>query len=525
MGAEVHTQVGQAVQNSWMVTVAEVVAAHLGIRIVSYPEPNAKIRWVATNEMAEPSPFLEGGELLLTTGLLTADWTAERWATYVRDLVDADVCALGFATGDALAHEVLPADLAHACERVGLNLLEIPIATSFVSISQAVAKLLEDQDRIRARESSAVQRRLAQAARRREVAHAIAEELARYVKGGVWILNAEGQDLAMAGRVKSGQSSASHREAILHQLSEMRSRGVGGMSTWAMGSARASLQPLGLHEPAEAYLAVVTGSATSDYERIAIQTSASLLSLELERRFERREAMRRLHRQAFELLLENEVRAAELVLAAVDAQHESLRLPTVVNVIRATGAREELQRLLVLAERTTGPVFAVESSDGQQLHILSASVRKDSVVHSLSGASVRIGVGSTVRIHEVERSFASAGFALQQTSPTRPVVFWAEMTDWGLAALVDPKMQDAFADELLSRLDATRSGRDELMRVASSFIRHHGRIHTVATELTMHRNSVRSRVREIEEALRADLDDPTTLLSLWAALQINLARS
>ena len=78
-------------KNVTVVTVADLVAMPgLGLR----PAPGAPpldgpvLRWVATSELADPTPYLEGGELLLTTGLGTRGWSQE-WTAYVDRLADA----------------------------------------------------------------------------------------------------------------------------------------------------------------------------------------------------------------------------------------------------------------------------------------------------------------------------------------------------------------------------------------------------------------------------------------------------
>src|SRR3712207_4772152 len=65
------------------------------------------ISWVHVSELADPTPFLEGGELLLTTGLALEPGPA--LADYVRRLADAGVVGLGLGTG--LGHETVPAEL------------------------------------------------------------------------------------------------------------------------------------------------------------------------------------------------------------------------------------------------------------------------------------------------------------------------------------------------------------------------------------------------------------------------------
>ena len=42
----------------------------LDLRHVAGPlDPQRRVRWVAVSELPDPTPYLEGGELLLTTGM------------------------------------------------------------------------------------------------------------------------------------------------------------------------------------------------------------------------------------------------------------------------------------------------------------------------------------------------------------------------------------------------------------------------------------------------------------------------
>ncbi|WP_183096114.1 PucR family transcriptional regulator ligand-binding domain-containing protein, partial [Nocardioides stalactiti] len=103
-----------------MVDVAELLRAPgLALEPLHVPRPDAEIRWVATSELVDPAPFLEGGELLLTTGLATKGWRTQ-WDPYVGRLADAGVVGLGLGVG--LTHARTPAGLRAACERHGLNL-------------------------------------------------------------------------------------------------------------------------------------------------------------------------------------------------------------------------------------------------------------------------------------------------------------------------------------------------------------------------------------------------------------------
>ena len=105
--------------------------ADLGVRAVLLPTPGAAVTWVVATELLQPASYLEGGELVLTTGLVMADAEADTWREYVASLVEVGVAALGLGTG--IVFDVVPEDLREACRIGRLNLLEVPLEASFAN--------------------------------------------------------------------------------------------------------------------------------------------------------------------------------------------------------------------------------------------------------------------------------------------------------------------------------------------------------------------------------------------------------
>lgn len=188
----------------------------LGLRRIAGPD-RADLLWVHTSEMADPYPYLLGGELLLSAGVLLTD--AETDAdTYVARLVEAGAAALGF--GVAPVHDTVPEALVEACDRHGLPLLEVPPGTPFTAIARAVWRLMAEARHRELRRVTRAQQALAAAAARPDPVPAVLHQLAVQLEGRVVLLTAEGGELHAAG----GPPPREERAALV-QLSRVVSTG------------------------------------------------------------------------------------------------------------------------------------------------------------------------------------------------------------------------------------------------------------------------------------------------------------
>lgn len=98
------------------------------------------VRWVHVSEVADIAHLLEGGELILTTGIaLPGD--PDGLARYVADLSTAGVSGLAIELGRRYAG-ALPMELVSAAEFSSLPLIELRRETPFVAMTQAVHTLI-----------------------------------------------------------------------------------------------------------------------------------------------------------------------------------------------------------------------------------------------------------------------------------------------------------------------------------------------------------------------------------------------
>jgi DNA-binding PucR family transcriptional regulator len=125
-----------------MLTV-EGLVSELGLELVSgHESANTHVRWVHSTELPDPTPWLRGGELLLTTGLQLEGAKTQR--ELVAHLAKHEIAGLGFGTG--FAHKRLPAALADEARKREFPLFEVPYELPFIAITERVfAQLLDER--------------------------------------------------------------------------------------------------------------------------------------------------------------------------------------------------------------------------------------------------------------------------------------------------------------------------------------------------------------------------------------------
>lgn len=125
-----------------MLTVESLVA-ELDLTLATGEEnAGANVRWVHSSELLDPTPWLRGGELLLTTGLQLTGAKAQR--EFVERLAEREIAGLGFGTG--FVHKKLPAAALNTARKLGFPLFEVPYELPFIAITERVfAQLLNER--------------------------------------------------------------------------------------------------------------------------------------------------------------------------------------------------------------------------------------------------------------------------------------------------------------------------------------------------------------------------------------------
>jgi PucR family transcriptional regulator, purine catabolism regulatory protein len=110
-----------------------------GVARAAVDPTRAVVSWVHATELADPAPWLSGGELLLTTGA----WGLERAEAFAGAVAAAGATAVGWGfLGD---EREVPGEVVAACSARALPLLFVPPETPFIAVERAFADLQHER--------------------------------------------------------------------------------------------------------------------------------------------------------------------------------------------------------------------------------------------------------------------------------------------------------------------------------------------------------------------------------------------
>ncbi|MFI5656582.1 PucR family transcriptional regulator ligand-binding domain-containing protein [Streptomyces anulatus] len=513
------------------IPLAELLAREeLGLRRIAGPA-DADLLWVHTSEMADPYPYLLGGELLLSAGVLLTDPDH-----YVGRLVEAGAAALGF--GVRPVHETVPAALIEACDRQGLPLLEVPPETPFTTIARAVWRLMAEARHRELRRVTRAQQALATAAARPDPVPAVLHQLATQLGGRAVLLTARGQEVHAAGRRPDPEAAGA-----LTRLARVVARerpGSPSSATDTHGGTHLSAYALGGGEGL--VLALATRQRESGDHTVA-GIAVVLLSL-LAAPHQGADAAGRSAALVRMLLGASPAEVAPLL--------GSTGPWTVIHARRTDGAPADaltagalgasLGTALVDAERGAGEAVRVLLGPGPEPDRIAA--RPGETAAQPAGTTAQpgehtpeparpmsqpgehtpeparptprpgwtLGVSAPTPVTALAAADALAARALAHARATRAPLT-VDAPTGGLAALVPPEQAAAHARALLAPLSAP------LADTLRCWLSLHGSWDRTAVALGVHRNTVRQRIGRCGELLGFDLDDMDVRTELWFALR------
>ncbi|GAA3987695.1 PucR family transcriptional regulator [Thermobifida alba] len=453
------------------------------------------VRWVAVSELTDPTPYLEGGELLLTTGLR---WSHETDAAcYVRRLVDRGVAGLGFGLG--VVHEQVPSTLVEAVARFGLPLIAVPRPTPFIAVGKEVSRLLAREEYEGLTKAFAAQRQLTRAALRG--AEAVVDRLGAELAGG-WALLLTPDGSPLHARPAE---AASHAPGLAEEVRRLRELRQPASASLAAGSGHVTVQPLGVSGRVRGFLAVGSSHPLGSDERTLVNAASSLLSLELERG--NPATSDRLRGGLLDALLSGAVTVSGPGTAALRA---ALPAEPVVVV-----AAEESPAAVSWGRVEEDGLAA--AADGRFTFLGSARSDPGGRLAAFTGGPV--GVSEECGYDRLPEALAQAERALEAARRDYAALVRHADLPGGFLGLLDTPAGTGTARRLLAPLRAHRSA-PELLASLRAYLAASGRWDAAAESLGVHRHTLRYRIARIRELLPGDLDDPDYRAELWLALRM-----
>ncbi|WP_037913778.1 PucR family transcriptional regulator [Actinacidiphila yeochonensis] len=487
---------------------------------------DAQVRWVHTSELDDPAPYLEGGELLLTTGLKLDPADAGGVTAYVRRLAAAGVVGLGFGVG--VGHDEVPPALVLAAQEAGLPLLEVPRATPFIAISKAVSAAVAADQYQAVTAGFEAQRELTRAALASDGTGALLARLAAHLDGWTALYDASGAVLAVAPEWAGRRAARLAGE--IDRLRDLPAPAGAAVAGPAGTEDRVELQSLGTGRRPRGYLAVGTAERLDTGARYVVHAAVALLTLSLEQSRVLQEAQGRLAAALLRMLLAGEAGHARAVAGRMYGALLDTRVRLlIVEPADPEGPVEDPDALALLAERAEAagarsgePVLAV--TEGPRLVVLAAEgATALTAATGLAAAQegLAAGLSAPAGPDEVPEAYRQAERALAVAQ--RRGLNLVEHGEVGAGSVV-PLLADeavrAFAEGLLRPLrEHDQTARGDLVASLTAWLSRHGQWDAAAADLGVHRHTLRYRMRRVEEILGRSLDDPDVRMELWLALK------
>ncbi|WP_457963259.1 PucR family transcriptional regulator ligand-binding domain-containing protein [Arthrobacter sp. D1-29] len=440
------------------------------------------INWVAVTELEDPQRFINGGELVLTTGLRLRSAPEQR--RFVRQVQRAGAVGIGFGIG--LSHDVVPSAMVAEANRWGLPMVEVPYETPFIAIGKLVA------DAQSADHYAKLERLIA--------GHQV---LARALLTGGGL----SELLKHLGGMLRTDIALTQFTAQLYNSSKSNP----SADTWGsfpIPTGRRDACTLWVRQPFE--------------DSGIIGYAQNLISVELNNMVKQRQAQRALCGQVLE-----------------DVIHGALETSEAQRRLAGIGVNSTRKNVVLLAVSAAHHKALVSTSVPQQLeNVVTAVVGKDLVLVVNDDGSGAAALARKLSDHLAEAGIhATTGIGGAYTKPNGLRWSYFEARDAAshglpvneperlsltslLLASEDVPLAD-MANESLNPLRAFDTAHSaELMATLESYLNNNGSVAAVAEALTLHRNTVRYRLAQITELTGYDPAVTADRVQLWLALAV-----
>jgi purine catabolism regulator len=509
---------------------------------------------VHISELLDPTPWLSGGELLLTTGMQLE--TPEQEREYAARLADHHLAGLGFGTG--FKHAEVPAPLLEVAAEREFPVFEVPYEVPFIAVTEAAFTQLVNEQYAVLRRALAAQERLERIVLSERGLDALVGALSTLIGAAVVVFDARGELLQQHSfrRAVDDEVLETLRGEVRERARRREARAF--MPTLTEGNQGLALPVAsdGTPRPGsgggpgrapEAWLvAIKDAGPLSDFDRLTLHQAVTIVALELLRSRVAGDTERRLAGDVLDAIVSGELTGSELArrlgpfglgerVAAIvlgTAGEGRAASPAAVEAALWSALREEASPALVASVGQLACALVPGAGD-EELFALGERVL--AAADGELSDRVRVGIGRAVAAVEARRSFHEARCALEAlafglngssegngSAPERPRV--ATYKDLGsfqlLLSLQDDEALRLFCDSILGPIEASEGPYGgELMRSLEAFIEENGQWERAARRLYCHRHTLRYRIRRVEELTGRNLGSARDRIEFWLALR------
>ncbi|HMJ01326.1 MAG TPA: PucR family transcriptional regulator ligand-binding domain-containing protein [Conexibacter sp.] len=544
-----------------MLTIGELLRS-VDVRLLAGEEAlESPVRWVHISELEDPTPWMSGGELLLTTGLQLD--TPARQRAFVERLADHHLAGIGFGTG--FKHGKVPAAVVSAARERELPLVEVPYEVPFIAITEAAFSRLVNEQYAVLRRAIAAHERLERIVLAERGLDAIVAALATLIGGSVLAFDARGgllvrrafradveeRTVAELGHELAERARSGERQSFAPAVAALAGRAL-VLPVRASGAREAGETEAGT--PLQAWLvAVKDEGGFSELDRLTLHQAVTIVALELLRRRIAEDTERRLAGDVLAAIISGELEGSELTRRlepfGLSDRVGALVLATTRPGGAAVGDAEAALAVALRAEAAPALVARFESlacalvPGLEEDELFALAERAGARVARALDADVRLGAGRAVPAARTRRAFHEARCALEAralaglggdgggvangggASPAdTPVAALATYRDLGSFQLLLSLQEDdalrLFCDSVLAPIEQSEGAYGgELMRSLEAFIEENGQWERAARRLYCHRHTLRYRMRRVEELTGRSLGNARDRIEFWLALR------
>jgi purine catabolism regulator len=530
-----------------MITVQDILEIpELNLKLLAGGKSTSNpVRWVHISEVPDPTRWLKGGELLLTTGYSFVG-DEEQQVAQIKRLIDHNISGLGFGTG--FSYDKVPPALVSVAQEYDFPLFEVPYHVPFIAITEAVASKIVNEQYSLLQRSLAVHEKLTKIVLEEKGLEAILSTLSALVGCSAVLFDFHGVVLCEAAYRR--HLGAELIADLWGMISDRRADRQNFALTMEGVGSGVQVYPVVASHRIGAFLAVVKDSGDfSEYDRIILHNVVTVTALELVKKKAVAETEKRLAGDFFDELIASDLYEEEIArrLAFFGLDPQSPHLIVLVDIDEADGdaaaadAPQDVKERLhwtvdefmarrdvlgISASRSDSVVVLVQPGKMDTREIIGLAGELQAVIaEMLPEISVSVGIGRPHRqLIDLRQSYYEASYAIKirkLKGEPRVIASFDDLGSYGLLlGLQDTLSLEVFYDSVLGKLqEYDEQNSSDLVKSLACFLEANGHWGDAAEKLYVHRHTLRYRMKRVEEITGRDLNQSQDRMEFWLALK------